>query len=83
MPIESLTVPIVLAVGAVSTAGGFAWWLSSQLKAVSSKIDDLRLHIVSSYVTHAAHDRLSEKVDTLNDRVVRLEATHDLRSRPE
>lgn len=75
MSIESLTVPIVLVMGAVSTAGAMAWWLSSLVKGVSTKIDDLRLHIVSSYVTHDVHNRLAAKVDTLNDRVVRLEAT--------
>lgn len=75
MPLDSLTVPIVLVFGAVSTAAGTAWWVASLVKGVSSKIDDLRLHIVSSYVTHEAHNRLAEKVDTLNDKVVRLEAT--------
>ena len=79
MPVESLTVPIVLVLGAVSTTGAMVWWLSQQLKAVSVKIDDLRLHIVSSYVTHESHNRLAEKVDGLNDRVVRLEASRDVR----
>jgi hypothetical protein len=76
MSIDSLTVPIVLVLGAVATAVSLAWWLSSQLKGVSSKIDDLRLHIVSSYVTHERHRDLETKVSDLNDRVVRLEATH-------
>ena len=75
MPIESLTVPVVLVLGAVSSAGAMSWWLGAQLRAVSTKIDDLRLHIVSSYVTHERHNALEQRVSDINDRVVRLEAT--------
>ena len=74
MPIESLTVPVVLVLGAVSSAGAMSWWLGAQLRAVSTKIDDLRLHIVSSYVTHERHNALESRVSDINDRVVRLEA---------
>jgi len=74
MSIESLTVPVVLVLGAVSSAGAMSWWLGSQLRAVSTKIDDLRLHIVSSYVTHERHNELDRRVADLNDRVVRIEA---------